>query len=589
MTGRMTWLATGLLVAAVVLAVAAVLVDAAALAAAAKAEGDAAAFPAARPLRDAEAAGGKAVLPAARNEPQAWRYTTDKPADTWFAPDFDDSAWNQGPAGFGTEGTPGAVVRTQWTTPDIWLRRTFQMDADKPANIAWLIHFDEEPDIYLNGVPAAHFAGWSTGYALFALAPEAAASLRTGRNLIAVHCRQTTGGQYVDVGIVAALVRDVPQLPPFEPLFDFPVRDTSVCVGGDGAYYLTGTTGYPTWWKTNEGIRVWKSADLKTWQPLGLVWTIERDGTWQKAFRGGNRAIWAPEIHFIKGTFWLTYCVNYGGTGILRSTTGKPEGPYADVKPDGPLTGEIDASLFQDDDGAVYFVYQDGKIARMKDDMTGLAEAPRLLKPANADHVGFEGAFLFKAAGRYYLSCAEFDDRQHYNCMIAGSDKLLGPYGDRYLAIPHGGHNMFFKDRDGQWWSTFFGHDPAAPVRERPAMLRVEFDKDGRIRPMQSAMSPEVETIQILVAMSDAPSPRYSVSGADYDADGLLEVVASRLKQGGGNCRVMVVFEDKRSGKDDARVIAELKRLSDRFQAPIEFMSPSSSYVGTTNIRNQNP
>ncbi|MGB6919026.1 MAG: family 43 glycosylhydrolase, partial [Phycisphaerae bacterium] len=261
--------------------------------------------------------------------------------------------------------------------------------------------------------------------------------------------------------------RSAPQLPPIEPLFDYPVRDTSVCVGGDGAYYLTGTTGYPTWWKTNEGIRVWKSADLKTWQLLGLVWTIERDGTWQKAFHGENRAIWAPEIHFLKGTFWLTYCVNYGGTGILRSTTGKPEGPYADVNPDGPLTGEIDASLFQDDDGAVYFVYQDGKIARMKDDMTGLAEAPRLLKPANAGHVGFEGAFIFKAGGRYYLSCAEFDDREYYNCMIAGSDKLLGPYGDRYLAVPHGGHNMFFKDRDGRWWSTFFGNDPAAPFRER--------------------------------------------------------------------------------------------------------------------------
>ena len=281
----------------------------------------------------------------------------------------------------------------------------------------------------------------------------------------------------------AAGVRKEPQLPPIEPLFDFPVRDTSVCVGGDGAYYLTGTTGHPTWWKTNEGIRLWKSADLKTWEPLGLVWTIERDGTWQKPVKDGRRAIWAPEIHYLKGNYWIAYCVNWHGTGVLRSTTGKPEGPYADIKPDGPLTGEIDASLFQDDDGAVYFVYQGGKIARMKDDMTGLAETPRLLKPANANHVGFEGAFLFKAAGRYYLSCAEFDERKYYNCMIAGSDKLLGPYGDRYLAIPHGGHNMFFKDRDGRWWSTFFGHDPASPVRERPAMLRVEFDKDGRIRP----------------------------------------------------------------------------------------------------------
>ena len=74
-----------------------------------------------------------------------------------------------------------------------------------------------------------------------------------------------------------------PQYPAkWEPLFDFPVRDTCVCLGPDGTYYLTGTTGHPTWWKTNEGIRVWKSKDLKTWEPLGLVWSFVKDATWQK-------------------------------------------------------------------------------------------------------------------------------------------------------------------------------------------------------------------------------------------------------------------------------------------------------------------
>jgi xylan 1,4-beta-xylosidase len=286
---------------------------------------------------------------------------------------------------------------------------------------------------------------------------------------------------------------NAPTLPKIEPLFDYPLRDTSICLGPDDTYYLTGTTGdTKTWWEVNDGgIRVWKSKDLKKWEPLGPVWTFAKNTTWQKESKGekGNtlHALWAPEIHYFKNTFWLTYCINYGGTGILKSTSGKAEGPYVDVKPDGPLTGQIDASLFCDDDGKVYFVWQNGMVARLKDDMSGLAEEPQHLKPANAEQVGFEGAFITKIDGRYRLLCAEFNQHENgpatYDCMIAESDKLYGPYGDRYLAIPHGGHNMLFKGLQGEWWSTFFGSDPVAPFRERPAILPVELDAKGRIRP----------------------------------------------------------------------------------------------------------
>jgi hypothetical protein len=42
---------------------------------------------------------------------------------------------------------------------------------------------------------------------------------------------------------------------------------------------------------------------------------------------------------------------------------------------------------------------------------------------------------------------------------------------------------MLFKDKQGQWWATIFGNDPKAPFRERPGILRIEFDNDGRVRP----------------------------------------------------------------------------------------------------------
>jgi len=424
------------------------------------------------------------LIPPAPEAKTPWRYTTEKPPEGWLQPDFDHSAWKEGPAGFGTVGTPGAVVGTEWNTPDIWLRKVFEYDGRPFQRAALRLHHDEDIAVYLNGKQIFTAAGYRTDYRWLVVTELVQKALRKGRNVLAVSCHQTYGGQYVDVGLVLDPVGgyfERPALPPLKPLFDFPVRDPCICLGPDGNYYLTGTTGWPTWWKTNEGIRLWRSPDLKNWTDLGLVWKIE-DGTWQKKFHKDLRALWAPEIHYLKGTFWLTYCMNYGGTGLLRSTSGKAEGPYVDVHPQGPLTDKIDASLFADDDGKVYFVWQNGMIARLKDDMTGLAEQPRLLKPQGANQVGFEGAFLTKKDGRYYLICADFIDGQ-YHAMAASAEHVYGPYGPRYLAIPHGGHNMLFSDKEGNWWSTFFGNDRDAPFRERPAILRIELDPQGRIRP----------------------------------------------------------------------------------------------------------
>ena len=142
------------------------------------------------------------VVPAADKSPAVWSYTTRKPAGDWVKPEFSDSNWKRGKSGFGTRETPNAVVGTVWNTPEIWLRREVEIPADKLKNIGLWVHHDEDVQIYINGVLVVTNSGYTTSYDEFPLNATAKAALKPGKNLIAVHCAQTSGGQYVDLGFV---------------------------------------------------------------------------------------------------------------------------------------------------------------------------------------------------------------------------------------------------------------------------------------------------------------------------------------------------------------------------------------------------
>jgi hypothetical protein len=135
-----------------------------------------------------------------------WAYTTDAPADGWESANFDDSAWKKGAAGFGTAETPNATVRTVWDTSDIWLRRTFflsAVEANDTSDIVLDVFHDEDCEVYINGAKVLETTGYTSHYAQYPI--KRAAALREGANVIAVHCKQTRGGQYIDVGISSAI------------------------------------------------------------------------------------------------------------------------------------------------------------------------------------------------------------------------------------------------------------------------------------------------------------------------------------------------------------------------------------------------
>jgi hypothetical protein len=150
--------------------------------------------------------GFETVVPAADTQPALWRYTTTLPADNWFANDFDATAWSQSQGGFGRTQNPAAVVNTAWTTDDIWLRREVELSTSQGDELlGWLSH-DDDAEVYLNGVLAIKTMGANSAYEDFPFSRRGRTALKPGKNVIAIHCRNTGGEQYIDFGLVKAKV-----------------------------------------------------------------------------------------------------------------------------------------------------------------------------------------------------------------------------------------------------------------------------------------------------------------------------------------------------------------------------------------------
>lgn len=136
----------------------------------------------------------------------------------------------------------------------------------------------------------------------------------------------------------------------------------------DGFYYFTATL------EPSGGLWVWKSPAL-TGIDHGAkvkVWTAP-------AYGPQSRQIWAPELHFLRGRWYLYYTASDGVDAnhrhyVLESVTADPQGEYIDrgrVDP-GFDSYAIDGSVLCTPDGSLYFLYTTGslRIAPMSDPWT---------------------------------------------------------------------------------------------------------------------------------------------------------------------------------------------------------------------------
>ncbi|SMB87174.1 Alpha-N-arabinofuranosidase [Hymenobacter roseosalivarius DSM 11622] len=261
----------------------------------------------------------------------------------------------------------------------------------------------------------------------------------------------------------------------------------------DGYYYYTHTTG--------RNITLWKTKSLSQLKkaPQKVVWTPPATGP-------NSKDIWAPELHFLGGKWYLYYAADAGTNQthrlwVLENSSPDPmQGTWVDKgKISDPADKwAIDGSVF-DHDGQLYFVWsgwdgdvngrQEIYIAKMKNPWTIEGERHKLSTPVfhwerNGDlttpndppHVDVnEGPQLLRRGQKVHLiysasgcwtdtyALGMLSASATSNLLLPGSwTKTTVPV---FQQMPAGGvyapgHNSFFKSPDGtEDWILYHAND----------------------------------------------------------------------------------------------------------------------------------
>jgi hypothetical protein len=157
------------------------------------------------PVAFASATSSQTVLP---EQSTGWSYNETESSDTaFFAPDYDDSGWSVGQAGFGDEGgtcsfdVPGSA-NTFWNTTYIDLRHHFTVPSGT-TSISITGTVDNDATVAVNGetVDTASSGNCDQG----GISATVPASALTSDNVIAVLGENEGGPQYVDLSITATV------------------------------------------------------------------------------------------------------------------------------------------------------------------------------------------------------------------------------------------------------------------------------------------------------------------------------------------------------------------------------------------------
>ncbi len=258
----------------------------------------------------------------------------------------------------------------------------------------------------------------------------------------------------------------------------------------DSVYYL---------FATGKGITKWSSLDLVHWKPEKRV--FEQAPEWAvRDIPGFKDHIWAPDISFYKGTYYLFYSVsvfgkNTSAIGLGTNTTlhasdscyrWVDHGNIIQSTPGKTNWNAIDPNLVVDKNGIPYLSFGSfwGGVKmvkltkdRLKVDQP-INEIPTLAIRKNTGANPIEAPFIYKN-GKYFYLFASIDycckgAQSTYKVIVGRSENVNGPFLDQEgKKLTDGGGTIILKG-DENWHGV--GHCAVVKLNTEDYMIFHGYD-----------------------------------------------------------------------------------------------------------------
>ncbi|WP_339882325.1 glutaminase family protein [Polaribacter vadi] len=144
----------------------------------------------------------KTVLPTSDEAVYKVDYTEKNPFSGWEKINYKSSDWKKGEAPFSDD---ESKAKTVWKTNELWVRRSFNLEHRNFKNLYLKLRHDDDIIVYLNGHKIYETTGWLHDFKYIQIEDSIFKKLNSKDNVLAIHIKNTAGGQWLDAGLVTEI------------------------------------------------------------------------------------------------------------------------------------------------------------------------------------------------------------------------------------------------------------------------------------------------------------------------------------------------------------------------------------------------